>query len=686
MSARPRMRPWLRALGGQLGDQWERNRRDTLFLMLPVLLAVLPHFSHMPWWVSAGFLMLFCWRLGLLFSGRWLPRASVRWVGALAATAAVWAHYDKLVGSEPGVALLILFLGLKLMEVQARRDLFAVIFLSMFLLLAAFLKSQSIGTAVLVLTGFAGLLTAMLTMQYRQHEAPVGQRLRTVAVLLLQALPVAVIVFLLFPRPAGTLWGFGSDGQRARTGLSESMTPGAISELGESTEIAFRVRFDAELPSTATLYWRGPVFGRFDGATWRSLELPARPPARVFYRSDSRVGYEITQEPSTRTWLFPLEMPVTLSLPEGLQARLRPDLQLVASRPLDGRLRYRVESGIDWQAGLDDDPDSLQRWLELPAGFNPETLALARSWRGGSAAPEARLPLPDGPTARRAIDQALTMFREQPFSYTLRPPPVGRNSVDDFLFDTRSGFCEHFAAAFVVLMRAYGNPARIVTGYQGGERNPVDGWWLVRQADAHAWAEVWIAGQGWQRIDPTAAVAPGRITRGERLMPEHGGLPGFDLALPLLKTLRLRIDAIGNAWNQWLLSYDQSRQQRLLQRIGLPGHDWRTMAGLLAFCLAVAVTAIALWTLVPRRSRDPVERAWQAFCDKLASLAPARRPHETASDYLRRIEPLLAPEQAAEAHRIAGLYNRLRFGKDGTGKSGGERVRHLQRCIRKFRL
>ncbi|MFP5406934.1 MAG: DUF3488 domain-containing protein, partial [Gammaproteobacteria bacterium] len=197
----------LRALTGQLGAQWERERRDTLFLMAPVLVATLSHLSWLPWWVGTGFLVLFAWRLGLLFSGRWLPRASVRWAAALASTAAVWAHYGTLIGREPGVALLVLFLGLKLMEMRAKRDLFVVIFLSLFLLLAAFLHSQSIATAAIVLIGLAGLLSAMLTMQYRSHEAPILHRLRIVGALMLQALPLAVVIFVLFPRPGGPLWG-----------------------------------------------------------------------------------------------------------------------------------------------------------------------------------------------------------------------------------------------------------------------------------------------------------------------------------------------------------------------------------------------------------------------------------------------------------------------------------------------
>ena len=669
----------LRALGGRLGAQWERERRDTLFLMAPVLVSVLAHLPWLPWWVGTGFLVLFFWRLGLLFSGRWLPRASVRWAGAAAATAAVWAHYDTLVGREPGVALLVLFLGLKLMEMRANRDLFVVIFLSLFLLLAAFLHSQSIGTAAIVLVALAGLLAAMLTMQYKRQEASIGQRLRTIGVLMMQALPVAAVLFVLFPRPGGPLWGVPGDTSRASTGLSESMTPGAISDLGESSEIAFRVQFEGAMPPQSTLYWRGPTFGSFDGATWRALSRPVvpLPTPEVRFDPGQQIAYSITQEPSRRPWLFALELPVQVAMPSGLPARLQPDLQLVTNAPLVSRTRFRVESSVGWQAGLNETPASLRNWLELPPAFNPRTLALAARWREES----------DGD--QHLVERALTMFREQPFRYTLQPPRLGRDSVDDFLFDTRSGFCEHYAGAFVVLMRALDIPARVVTGYQGGERNPVDDWWLVRQADAHAWAEVWLSERGWVRVDPTAAVAPERIERGVRLESRFADIPGINAAGPLLARLRFNFDAVTNAWNQWLLSYDKGRQQRLLERIGLHPDDLRSLAAALALALTVIVGAIAVLTLHPRRARDPVERAWDEFCQRMAATGLTRLPHETASSYLRRVERLLEPENIPEARRIVALYNRLRYGGPPAGERESDRqrldVRKLHRCARQFK-
>ncbi len=672
----PGLRYSLRALGGTLGAQWERERRETLFLMAPVALSVAPHLAYLPWWVGAGFFVLFAWRLGLVLSGRWLPRASVRWVAAIACTAAVFASYQTVFGREPGVALLVLFLGLKLMEMRARRDLFVVIFLCFFLLLTAFFHSQSIATASVVVLALYGLVAAMLTMQFRSGEMPIGRRLRTVGLMLAQALPIAAAIFLLFPRFSGPLWGLPADAHRARTGLSESMTPGNIARLSESSEIAFRVLFDGPAPPTARLYWRGPVLDDFDGQSWRALParaLPRRPATLEFVAGAAPVRYTVTQEPSGRNWLFALEMPVRV---ESDTARpvLRPDLQLVTRNPIVERLRMTLVSSIDYRAGIDEDPAALRGWLALPSGFNPRTLALAQRWRDEAGA---------GPDAdARLVERALALFRDEPFRYTLEPPLLGRDGVDDFLFETRAGFCEHYASAFAILMRALGVPARIVTGYQGGERNPVDGYWLVRQADAHAWTEVWIAGRGWLRVDPTAAVAPQRIERGLRFGEFATGEQAGERVLSIAQRLRFNLDAIGNAWNQWVLSYDRGRQQSLLGRFGISAGDWRQIAALLAGVLTALIGAVALLTLRPHLPRDPVVQAYEAFCARLGAIGLERGRHETASRYLARIARVLDKDRLAEARRIVADYERLRYADEHPDRAA---VRHLRKSVQAFR-
>ncbi len=673
LPARKALRHSLQALGGRLGEQWERERRDTLFLMGAILLAVLPHIAYLPWWISAGFGILFLWRFGLVMSGRWLPRDSVRWVASLACTAAVFAHYGTLLGREPGVALLVLFLGLKLMEMRARRDLFVVIFLCFFLLLTAFFHSQSMLTGALTALAVLALLAAMLTMQFGEHEQPVVRRFRTAGSILLQAMPIAVLMFLLFPRIQGPLWGLPEDAHSGGTGLSESMSPGQISKLTQSEAVAFRVLFDTEAPAPAAMYWRGPVFGEFDGRTWKPLGRTAAPLPLTSVQGDpaSTLGYTVTLEPNDRPWLFALEAPVRVDQLPGGSALLMPDMLLMSRTPVTQRLRYHLESQTEFRVGLNETPASLANWLRLPEGFNPRTRELARRWRDEAAASE-------GPQAH--LQRALAMFGSAPFRYTLQPPLLGRDGVDDFLFGSRAGFCEHYAGALVVLMRELGIPARVVTGYQGGERNPVDGYWVVRQADAHAWAEVWFEGRGWVRVDPTAAIAPERIERGSRAFRMTGQIAGVDL--PLLESLRFNFEALGNAWRQWVLSYDHSRQRRLLESLGL-GLDWQGLLGVLAGGLALLIGGVALLTLHPRRAKDPVARCYAEFCQRLAAAGIDRAPHETSHRLLARAERTLAPEAAQRARAIVALYNLLRYGADTP--STGRHVRHLRSLVHAFR-
>lgn len=678
MAASRRLGFSLRVLGGRLGAQWERERRDTLFLMGAVALAVLPHAPHLPAWCSIGFFALFAWRLGLVFSGRWLPRPSVRWVAAAACTGAVVAQYHTLFGRDAGVALLVLFLGLKLMEMRARRDVFVVIFLCFFVMLTGFFYSQSIWSAAINVAALVALLAAMLTMQFDQREADIGRRFRIAGVLLAQALPVAAALFVLFPRISGPLWGLPDDAHAGRTGLSETMAPGQISQLARSEEVAFRVRFAGEPPPPALMYWRGPTLGAFDGRTWmprRGDASPApQPQARLPAAEGPGYRYQLTLEPHNRRWLFGLEVPG--ALPAGLGATLGRDFDLLAAAPVTERIRYDGLAHPSAQIGLNESALSLRHWVQLPAGFNRRTLGMAADWRAEALARGDEDPA-------HLVERALSYFRAQPFRYTLTPPLLARDGVDDFLFETRAGFCEHYASAFVVLMRALDLPARVVTGYQGGEPNPAGDYWIVRQADAHAWAEVWLPDRGWVRVDPTAAVAPERIERGSASLRAgtQAGLAGL-VDAPLLRQWRFSIDSMTHAWNQWVLSYDRGRQQALLARLGLDAADPAELVGLLAGLLALLTAAAALVTLRPRVPRDPVSRDYDAFCQRLAAIGAVRDRHETASRYLHRIDRLLEPKDAALARDIVATYNRLRY---DPFTATPQHARDLKRLVRAFK-
>lgn len=663
----------LRALGGRLGEQWERDRRDTLFLMGSIVLTVANHFPHLPLWASAAFLVFFCWRLGLVLSGRAMPPAPVRWVAAVACTAGVYAHHDSLLGRDPGVMLLALFMGLKLLEMRARRDLFVVLFLCFFLLLTTFFYSQTPLTAALCCLAVLMLVATLITMQFGQKEAEIPKRIKAAGFLLFQAIPIAVALFLLFPRIQTPLWGSPEDGHGARTGLSETMEPGNIAKLSKSDEVAFRVLFSGRRPPESSLYWRGPVLGSFDGRAWRQLaNAPARMP-RVEIRaaeSEPKLRYSVTLEPSNRPWIMTLEAPLRIDgFPPGSVA-LGQDMQVVSREPVIGRIRYEAESVLNYELGLNETEASLGNWLDLPKGFNPRTRELAQQWLAQTRDPA------------ELVAKAMALFNREAFHYTLDPPLLGRDSVDDFLFRTRSGFCEHYSNALVFLMRALGVPARVVTGYQGGELNPVDDYWVVRQADAHAWAEVWLPGKGWRRVDPVTAVAPERIDRGARALREYADVDNAAERKYWFKALRLNVDAWTNAWNQWVLSYDSNRQQNLVSRFGFSFSDWREMAGLLAGVLTALIGVAALVTLRPKTIRDPVDRWYREFCERLAAVGLVRAPHETADRFLERIAPGLDASQVRSARKIVGQYNALRYGSEA---GNSESLLQLRRQVVDFK-
>jgi transglutaminase-like putative cysteine protease len=668
--------PSLRALSGTLGGEWERERRDTLFLMAAIGLAVLPSFAQLPLWCSAGFCVLFLWRLGLVFSGNPLPGGGIRLVTAAACTVGVIAQYDTLFGRDSGVSLLVLFLGLKLMEMRARRDVYVVIFLCFFLLLTGFFQSQSLLVAGLTVLAITALIAALLTVQFGAREASVRRRLGYTAVLLLQALPLAAALFLLFPRLSTPLWGLPDDAHAGRTGMSDTMTPGQISKLARDETVAFRVQFDGDAPAPSQMYWRGPTLGDYDGQTWRPVRYElTRPTApRIdLPATGNALHYLLTLEPHGRRWLFALDVPVEVPAGQGLSTSLSPEFDALSLNPLVARTRYRAAARTDAAIGLNETRLSLQNWIQLPPGHHRRTLELAARWRQ------------EEPDNLRLVKRALSMFRDAGFRYTLNPPLLADDVVDRFLFETRAGFCEHFAGAFVVLMRALDIPARVVTGYQGAEVNPEGGYWIVRQADAHAWAEVWLADRGWVRIDPTSAVAPQRIEQGARsveaLRDDAGLLPAFaDFALA--RQWRLSFDAMANSWNQWVLNYDRNRQRSFLSSLGLDAADPRELLGALGIVLGLVIGAIALSTLRPRRARDPVEASYEHFCERLAQLGTPRQRDETAVRFVRRVDRLLDGDDARQAREIVAVYNRLRY---DPGSSTPDRVRQFQRLVKQFR-
>ncbi|MFZ9405699.1 MAG: lytic murein transglycosylase B [Burkholderiaceae bacterium] len=668
----------LPALNGRLGADWGRERRDTLLLLGAVLLAILPSVGHLPLWCSAAFMLLFSWRIGLMFSGRPLPGPALRLITALACCAGVVAEYGTLFGREPGVAMLALFLGLKLMEMRAHRDLMVLISLCFFLLLTSFFSSQSPVSAILALIATAGLVLALLTLNYGRAEAPLQARLRLVSLMLMQALPLAVLLFILFPRLSGPLWGLPSDAHTGRTGMSSSMQPGQIASLIRNEEVAFRVQFFTGAPALAQMYWRGPTLGHYDGRVWTAVRHDTGPPPRPELSTSpdgSRIRYQMTLEPHGDHWLLGLEHVLAPPKAAGLEARIDSDHQWRSASALTQRLRYQAVSDPAARIGLNENPLSLQAWLQLPAGHHQRTLELAARWQRETPDPAV------------LVQRALDMFRTGGFRYTPEPPRLPDRMVDRFLFETRAGYCEHYASAFVVLMRALDIPARVVTGYLGAEQHPSGEYWIVRQADAHAWSEVWLAGRGWVRVDPTAAVAPERIDRGALSVRQALGtstslLPVLD-DHPVLRQWRLSIDAMTNQWNQWVLNYDRTQQSALISRLGLDATDPRVLTTALAIVLTLGIGIVALITLRPPAHRDPVRGAWERFCERLAAAGLPRQTQETPLHYLSRISPRLSPTTLTAAEQIVHDYCRLRYDQFNPNP---EEVRRLRRMIDAFKV
>lgn len=671
------------------GAATQRARRDTLFLLAVIAWTLLPQLPHLPAWCIAFTAAALLWRGLLAWRGAPLPgRALLLAALAVAAAGTLWSH-QSLLGRDAGITLLVLLTALKTLELRARRDAVVVFFLGFLLVLAAFLRSQSLAIALAMALSVLGLLMALLLA-----HRPAGQpRLAEVAgQVLRQALwgtPLVLLLFLFFPR-LPPLWGLPGEAL-ARSGLSDEMQLGQVAELIADERLAMRVDFlGAPLPPPERLYFRGPVLRRYDGQRWRADDGGLGPLALAWPGAPARapapsLPYLATLEPSRLASLPLLEDTLALPQVDGLDSPplRRDDLHWVTRQPLAERVRVRAEASLaprrpdtlgpaDRQVKADD--------LALPPGAHPRLRAWAAALR--AEAPLAQAPEQD--FAARASDRLLAHIRSAGFTYSLAP---GRSAdadlLDGFWLDHREGFCEHFAAAYVVAMRALGVPARIVTGYQGGSFNPVAGVLELRHSDAHAWAEIWLPGRGWQRVDPTAAVAPERIRAGQRLRPPPGLVAGTlaQVDPALFERLRSLWGVVDHRWNEWVLQYGRQRQQDLLQRLGWTGADALGAAQLLLGGLGLLGLGGALWAAWDgwrQRQRDPWLRRLQQIQQELqrrglpdAARLPAR---SLAGQVLHHWGPAAAP--------LADLLRQLDAQRYGPAGAAGPAQRALRRALR----
>ncbi|MFT5174981.1 MAG: transglutaminase-like putative cysteine protease, partial [Gammaproteobacteria bacterium] len=609
---------------------WHLSIGRLSWLSASLALVIAPHAARLPLWITLLFAAMCCWRLRAVYRGDDRPPKR-RWLVLLALIIipGVYVSFGTVTGQQAGVAMLTLLAGIKLLETRGLRDAYVLNFLGFFLIITGFLFDQSLLTGTYMIAVVVVMTAALLSLGVSPGHSPAMgsvMQLRRAGVLVAQAMPLMLVLFVLFPRIPGPLWGLPKDANAGITGLSDDMSPGNISALSQSDAIAFRVRFDGPAPPVSSLYWRGPVLEQTDGRRWSRGNRGHRPAAVSFPQSAQSINYEVTLEAHAKRWLFALdvaaEAPTRSTLNDVLELRSHHDVQ--------ERKVYRMRSYLDY-AFEPKTPHNRLESLQLPAGQHAQARALARAWQD-----ELRNPL-------AVVERALQWFRQQGFVYSLTPPLLPGDSVDGFLFGSREGFCEHYSSAFVVMMRAAGIPARVVTGYQGGDFNPLSGHMVVRQRDAHAWAEVWLQSGGWTRVDPTAAVSPARIDQGiDAAIPRTLGPSVLQFTPPeqiadTLRRLRQAMDAVQTRWNAWVLGYGPSRQRQVLRELGLGDSGYGSMVIALTVAVATVLAALAIWMFFRRGARDPLRAAYDVFCRKMARKGLARAVHEGPWDYATRI-------------------------------------------------
>ncbi|MDD4913054.1 MAG: DUF3488 and transglutaminase-like domain-containing protein [Sideroxydans sp.] len=614
-------------------------------LVACILLVSAPHADHLPLWVSAMCAVLLGWRAFITYRGRPQPNRWMLLLVTVACVAAIGATYHTFFGRDVGVTLLILLASLKLLELKAVRDATVLIYLSCFIIITNFFYSQSISTALFMLFTLIVIMATWVNLQ--TGTLALKPRLRMAGILLLQAIPLSLLLFVLFPRIQGPLWGMPQDAY-ATSGLSDKMSPGSMGKLSLSDAVAFRVTFQGSAPPRDQLYWRGPVLWDFDGTTWtRGRNATLQAPTLTDVAQP--ISYTITLEPHNKNWLFALDMPSQISIP----AEFAPDFQLLSKDTVRARIRYNVTSQRSYRANLEEPMPQMVRAFNFPREYNPLAQKVAQQWRATSQNDE------------EIVRTALTYFNRGGFEYTLEPPLLGKNSVDDFLFTTKKGFCEHYASSFVFLMRAAGVPARVVTGYQGGEFNDLGGYYILRQSDAHAWAEVWFRNRGWVRFDPTAAIAPARVERGlSAALNNNSALPFLSRTQSTwLINLRFNFDSITNQWNQWVLGYDTERQFAFLTRMGMEDITWQKLATnmLAGISLLVGIFTLFLLRRLRIKTTDEVQKTWLKTCLKLEKAGFPRLPHEGGMDYATRIANV-RPDLRHDVLDLATRYTSLRYG------------------------
>lgn len=636
------------------------NLRGLELALVALPVAALPHVWHQPVWISVLVALAIATRAWLLASGRPAPSLGVMSLLAVVAGGLTFAQYGTVFGQEAGTALLLVMIAFKLLETRNRRDIVIALFLGYFVVVTTYFFDQSILIAAYSLVA-TWLLTAALIQVHAERAIQRRRLARQAGAMLLHALPFMLILFLAFPRIQGPLWGDPQREQTAQTGLSGELNPGDIAQLLQDESTALRVEFESDVPPLRVQYWRALVMTDFDGRRWSADEARStlQPPPT---EDHTLVHYTATLEPTRARYLPALDYPAVL--PDD--AELRANHQVLRDRRITSRIQYNAAANLTTPPGAGDaqlDPDERERALHLPPSAAPRARSEVALWRATH-----------GDDDRAIIDEALQRFAAEPYRYTLQPPTLQDDTTDQFLFETQAGYCEHYASAFAVLMRAAGIPARVITGYQGGSWQARGEYLRLRNADAHAWNEVWLDGEGWIRVDPTAAIAPERIEQGLTGLAQDTGeeIPGFlrrGEGLSWFQRARFGWedwrDFARFRWESWVLAFDPERQRELFARLGLDSQDWRSVLIALGGGFGgLAMMAFAwIWLRTPRQHTPPADRLLQRLSRRLArhDRTLARQAHEPANAWAHRVAQA-RPDLADTLAAFAEAYNRQRFG------------------------
>jgi len=619
------------------------------WVVFSLFLVTSPHLSRFPGWSIILIFVLFMWRLLCIKHKHWLPPKWLLVLISVFSFIGIFLSFGTLIGKTAGSVLLSILLAVKLHESQSQRDYMLLISLSFFIIVTNFLFSQSIPMVIFMLISITSLVISMLSINQGSAHLNLNYKLKFAVKILLQAIPLMLIMFVLFPRISGAFWQLPTEKQSALSGLSDTMSPGNISNLIQSNAVAFRVKFDNTIPQQKKLYWRAIVLWYFDGNTWEQGKKNPSPTAIFYSPSDDEVKYTVTLEPHNKNWLYALDIPY--NVPNTINYTNNYNLR--AQQIINNLYQYKITSVTDYYFLTKITPWEKSAGLKTPFNTNPETIQMGRKL--------AHL----YQKKQDIINHVLQFFNQQNFHYTLSPPLTpGFNSVDQFLFDTRRGFCEHYASSFTLLMRAAGIPSRVVIGFQGGTVNPVNQIMSVRNSDAHAWSEVWLERQGWVRIDPTAAIAPNRVERNleAALDPSESRPFHMQINSGIIKDVLFYWDAIDNQWNQWVVGYDDKFQKHLLEKIFNEKIKFSEILFLMVVSFFLILLILSLFIIKPwhRKKLDPAVKIYISFCEKLASRGVLREPHEGPLDYAKRAIDAL-PEHKNSITLITRLYVKLRY-------------------------